>query len=164
VPRRPQILRPSLPKPKSVRPSVSRGPKALQPALRPAIEDADRPPPPPIWFPGFATEWYCYWALQKLGAVFDYQSPLLGGRLEKGGAVVDFVVYSPVEVAIRIQGTYWHYQLGSQKIAYDRLQRAALEASGLRVIDIDEEDILRDPLFYVREALRGVEHSRVSRG
>lgn len=159
--RRPKLPRIPLPKLPGERPLRTRGPKALQPALRTQTVSGDQPPPPPPWFPGFLPEWYCYWALQKLGASFDYQSPLMGGRLEKGGAVVDFLVYLPVEVAIRIQGMYWHYQMGSQKIAYDRLQRAALEASGLRVIDIDEEDILRDPLFYVREALRGVEHSRV---
>lgn len=142
----------------------TRGPRPLAEANYPEVVDGDRPGPPPPWFNGSLSEWHCHWALTKLGATFDFQSPLLGGRLEHGGMVINFLIAEPSPIGIRIQGSYRPSESGSPRPAVDEFQRVALENEGVPIIDIDEEDILREPLFYVREALRGVDHSRARLG
>lgn len=75
---------------------------------------------------------------------FDFQSSQLGGRIDKGGAVCDFV-WLIMPAIWRVQGTYWH------KI-FDRLghgvsdedQRLALEGMGYIVTDLWENDILSE--------------------
>lgn len=82
----------------------------------------------------------------------------MGGRQEKGGAVLDF--YFPnLNLAINVQSTYYHYARPEARIA-DALQRAQLESMGIRVIYLYEEDVLRDAYFYTKDALRGVQHAR----
>ncbi len=36
------------------------------------------------------------------------QTPVLGGRSVKGGLVVDFILYTPLEIPIVVNGEYWH--------------------------------------------------------
>ncbi len=43
---------------------------------------------------------------------FSFQSPLRGGRLEKGGVVIDFMFANPPNLGINVQGVYYHYGLG----------------------------------------------------
>ena len=109
-------------------------------------------------------EWLVMWALlYKMGKKidFEFQSAQLGGRMTKGGAVLDF--YLPAYgLAINVQGEYWHYQ-SSRDIAVNRIQRAALEGYGITVIYIDESDLMRNPVFYVSDALKGKDHSLMSR-
>jgi len=120
-------------------------------------------PPPPNWWMGSLPEWNVYHALIRLGLKanvdFTYQSPMMGGRLAKGGAVMDFY-FPSLNLAINIQSRYYHYATTLMRTA-DALQRAQLESLGIRVVFILEEDALRDPTFYTREALRGVDHSRL---
>lgn len=122
------------------------------------------PDPPEDWA-GSKPEWSIFWGLLSLGLKpdrdFVYQSAQMGGRLAKGGAVVDFLFYNPPNLAINIQSTYYHY-VGVVTQARGQMQRAQLEGYGLRMIYIEEEDALRDPRFYIREALRGIDHSRMS--
>ncbi len=113
------------------------------------------PPPPEGWI-GSIPEWYVFQALERLNVDFNYQTSFLGGRLTKGGAIVDFEI-SSLNLIINVQSNYWHYG-SSGKIASDIAQRIALEGLGLRVIWIQEEDILRNPMFYVREAVNFREH------
>lgn len=121
-------------------------------------------PPKPLIFDGSEAEWAVNWALERRGADFQFQANFWTGRLQAGGAVADFSVYSPVRIIIRVQGEHWHYGLGSAKIEDDRLQKAKFLADGFLVIDIDEDDALENPLYFVDEAFRGNDHSKTARG
>ena len=98
-----------------------------------------------------------YQALTHLGIEFIFQSSMLGGREIRGGLIADFQVPS-LSLVIRCQGEYFHSR--SDTKARDELQKIALETSGWRVIDIDATDALRNALFYIQEAIRGISHAR----
>ena len=113
-----------------------------------------------------APEQAVYRALEGLGYKegqdFFFQSSQLGGRMTRGGVVADFMLPA-LRLAIQVQGFYWHYSRSGQ-MAIDRIQEAALNSIGITVIYIDEDDALRDARFYVEEAIRGVDHSAMTRG
>lgn len=120
----------------------------------------------PYDFPGTSPEYAVYRALETLqerGEIsdFQFQSPAMGGRATRGGAVLDFYV-PELRLGINVQSVYWHYGKPAN-LRYDRLQRTALEGSGIKVVYIDEADAMSDALYYVREALRGIDHSRMAR-
>ncbi len=144
---------------------LGRGPKHLQGALMAEVR-SDAPGEVPPGIVATKPEWYCYWALLRLGKKpgldFDFQSSLMGGRLELGGAVVDFLFLDPPNLAINIQGLYWHYAFGGDRKAHDRMMRQSLENRGIRVVYIDEDHVIRAPLYYVSEALKGIDHSRMA--
>ena len=109
---------------------------------------------------GTLPEYAIFWALEQVQAEFTFQSQQLGGAREQLGAVVDFVVYEPVpNLAIRVMGEYWHYQQGEGQIQSDYLQKVRLEAIGFLVIDIDGEDALRNPIYYVERAFEMIDLS-----
>jgi len=116
------------------------------------------PEAPSEWI-GSKPEWAIYWTLQRLKINFTYQSSQMGGRSEKGGAVVDFVI-EDLNLAINVQSSYYHYQTTEQRTR-GAMQKAQLEGYGMKVIYIDEEDALRAPEFYIKEAMRGIDHSRL---
>ena len=107
---------------------------------------------------GSQPEYWVYRALVRTGRLeengdFIYQSKFLGGRLTRGGSVVDFLIKSP-RVGINVQSKYFHSRTSQQR-AHDALQRASLEANGLRVEFIQEEEAINSPDEAVREALAG---------
>ena len=109
---------------------------------------------------GSRPEYWIYRALYRAGfkegfgpGHFIYQAKRFGGRLTRGGAVVDFEVFFP-HVGINVQSKYFHNRTTRQR-AHDRLQRAALEARGLRLEFISEEEAINRPDEAVREALAG---------
>jgi len=107
---------------------------------------------------GSQPEYGVWRAIVRTGGVeengdFIYQSKFFGGRLTRGGAVVDFIIKSP-RVGINVQSKYFHNRTTDQR-AHDALQRASLEASGLRVEFIQEEEAINSPDEAVREALAG---------
>lgn len=114
---------------------------------------------PANWI-GTKPEYAVYLALIKIGVAFDYQSSKMGGRLARGGSVIDFWIPS-LNLAINVMGEYWHYERGT--LGHDQLQRAALESQGIRVIYIDEKDALTNALYFVQEAIKGIDHSRMTR-
>jgi very-short-patch-repair endonuclease len=115
-------------------------------------------------YQGTMPEWAVFWALEMLGAEFRFQSPFFGGRSIRGGAVVDFVVFSPVpRLIIRVQGFYFHLGRGGVQKAVDLAQKLALESTGFQVIDIVDTHALLNPIYYVKEAFRGMDHSRSAR-
>lgn len=124
------------------------------------VKEAPRLPEVPDWWKGSKPEYYVFLALTKLGIGFEYQNPQMGGRLEKGGAVIDFYIPS-LSIGINIQSTYWHYTSQSRKSA-EAMQRAQLESYGITMVYIDEEDVLRNPWYYTSEALKGNDHSRMA--
>ena len=117
---------------------------------------------PPDW-PGSLPEFLVYQELLRRGLRegfdFRYQSKLIGGRLDKGGAVVDFLFFNPPDLAINVQSEFFHYQTAELR-THDELQRIALEGQGVTVIYIDESDIVKNVGFFVSEALRFRDHSR----
>ena len=92
---------------------------------------------------------------------FTFQVGFQGGRLQKGGMVLDFLFTDPPDLAINVQGTFFH--AGTQR--QDAIVRAQMAGQGITVIFIDEEDILRDVRRVVGAALRYRDLSRLgSRG
>ena len=121
---------------------------------------------PPTW-EGSAPEYLCYTTLIKLGKApmtdFTFQTPLLGGRAVKGGSVIDFMFSNPSDLAINVQGVYYHYEMGLEVKARDIMARAQLAGEGRRLIFVDDDDLLRDPEWHVKEALQYKDHSRIGR-
>lgn len=106
-------------------------------------------------------EWAIYWAHGQLGLVegldFIYQDSVF--KFTTSSASIDFVELDPTLV-IEIQGTFSHYKLGSAKLVADQDRRAILESEGFPVVFIDEDDAERNPVFYLTDALRGIDHSK----
>ena len=122
----------------------------------------------PAGWEGSLPEYVAYEAFQRAGKIpgidFTYQSPLQGGRMEKGGQIIDFLFNDPPDLAINIQGVYYHYQFGIESRARDIMAREQLLGAGITVIFIDEDNIMQDPDYYVREALNYRDHSRLGPG
>ena len=122
----------------------------------------------PQGWTGSVPEWLTYESLQKAGKIpgqdFTYQSPLLGGRILKRGGIIDFDFSNPPDLAINVQGVYFHYQFGVETSARDRMARAQLAGEGKQLIFIDEDDLYNDTDYYVLEALRYRDHSRLGGG
>ena len=95
---------------------------------------------------------------------FTYQSPLMGGRMDKGGFVLDFVFTNPPDLAVNVQGVYYHYQFGVEAKARDIMARSSLAQQNITLIFIDDDDLMSDPRYYCREALRYRDHSRLGGG
>ncbi len=107
---------------------------------------------------GSRPEYWIYRAITRTGRLmeagdFSYQVTKFGGLGIRGSFDVDFIVKSPY-VGIEVQSLYFH-NLKSKDRAHDALRRATLEADGLRVEFISEEEAINRPDAAVREALAG---------
>jgi very-short-patch-repair endonuclease len=149
------------------KPIFGRATAGLADALRPA-ELVSGPPPQPETGPfarGLATkpEWYVNWGLvrngKKNGLDYNYRGEVKFLSSLATAAQLDFTMIDGSQIAIEVQGIHWHYELGFDKIAQDRVRRTELVSAGWVVIQIDEDDALRDPVYYVKEALAGRDHS-----
>ena len=100
----------------------------------------------------------------KHGEDFTYQAPFFGGRVDKGGLVVDFLFSNPPGLAINPLGEYYHYEQGIEQRTADKISKVMLAGQGITLIFIDSEDLHRDLRFYVGEALAFRDHSRHTRG
>ena len=125
----------------------------------------------PQGWEGSAPEYVAYQMFIELGKRpgedFTYQSPLLGGRLDKGGFVIDFLFTNPPDLGINVQGVYYHYHKypdGVEVKARDVLARASLAGQNITLVFIDDDDLLKDPRYYCSEALRYRDHSRLGGG
>lgn len=121
-------------------------------------------PDAPANWGGSKPEWAIYWALTQLklqeGVDFSYQVAWSGGRQERGGMVIDFYIWS-LNLGISIQSVYYHYANTTDR-GIDEMNRAQAEAGGLTMVYIDEEDALRNPIYYAKEALAGRDYSRMT--
>ncbi len=121
--------------------------------------------PMPSSWEGSEPEWIFQSALIRLGYLpdqdFSYQSPLMGGRLDKGGAILDFVFYNPPDLAVNIQGVYYHYEMGADTKARDIMIRESMAGQGIHLIFIDEDDLREDPVGVTRLALNYRDVSRL---
>jgi hypothetical protein len=122
---------------------------------------------PPNW-PGSVPEYVAYQTFIELGLEpgqdFTYQSPLMGGRMDKGGFVLDFLFTNPPDLAVNVQGVYYHYEFGVEAKARDVMARASLAGQNLTLVFIDDDDLMADPTYYCREALAYRDHSRLGGG
>ena len=84
------------------------------------------------------------------------------GKIE--GVVIDFLFNNPPDLAINVQGEYYHYGLGSTFMQNDIIIRAQMAGQGINLIFIDESDILEDVDYYVRQALNYRDHSQLGGG
>ncbi len=98
----------------------------------------------------------------KDGIDFSFQTSLFGGRLDKGGQVIDFLMYNPPGLAINPLGAYFHGTPEAR--GRDLIARALLAGQGITLIFIDDNDVNRDVHYYVGEALAFRDHSRLARG
>ena len=125
-------------------------------------------PEVPADFKGSLPEYVVFNQLLRFGLRpnqdFQFQARFAGGKIEKGGLVIDFLFNNPPELAINVQGVYYHYEQGSVNIANDLLAREILAGEGISLIFLDEDDIMNNPTFYVREALNLKDYSKFSIG
>lgn len=109
---------------------------------------------------GTEPEWAIYWA-HLVAGLEDGKDFVY--RMNRGAAdgmpEIDFFEID-LNLGLNIQGTFYH-QTGSslRRLRSDRETRIELEALGIATIYIDEFDALRDPHYYLSEALRGRDHS-----
>lgn len=142
-----------------------KGPDYLRGALDDPTELAKPGPKPQAGPLAVATlpEWYVWWALtnrlKKQPMVdFSYRGETGFSQGLSGRTQLDFEMLDGSNIALEIQGTFYHYEQGTAKIILDQVRAAEL-AAFWTVINIDEDDALRDPEYYVREALQGRDHS-----
>lgn len=130
-----------------------------RPGVSPGFQEAF--PPKADWFPGTLPEWAIFWAhgvlRLKEGEDFAYISHIAGIQ-------VDFEEFG-TGIALNIQGIFWHYEFGgSNKVAEDLITRAIIESTGTQLVNIDEDMAIRDPVYFLKEALAGRDHSMQARG
>ena len=123
----------------------------------------------PLNWAGSLPEYLVYESLtssfgKEEGIDFSYQSSRLGGRLFKGGVILDFFFTNPPDLAINVQGEYYHYGMGSTVLQNDVLVRQQMAGDGINLIFIDEDDILNNVDYFVREALNYKDHSKLGGG
>lgn len=92
--------------------------------------------------------------LDRHKIVYEFQSSLMGGFFELGGAVVD-ILFRERGLAWRIFGEYYHK--GVQKTGADIIQKENLSAMGLIVVDIWSSDIESRLDETLSKALQGIE-------
>jgi hypothetical protein len=119
------------------------------------------PPPPPSWL-GTLPEWAIFWAHAAIGLELDQDFAYLY-KMEEAPNGVDFFEFD-LQMAIEIQGLYWHYGLGAAKQLSDLERKIRIESLGITVIFIDEDHALQDPVYFLREARNGIDHSRAGKG
>lgn len=116
--------------------------------------------PPASWM-GTRPEWAVNWALKRTGLeegsdfIFEAMLPGVGTSYY---STVDFLIYG-ADIGIEVQGTFWHYGLGTDKEFHDFMRVSLFAEQGVKIIFIDEEDCLADPEYYVKQALQGIDHS-----
>ena len=115
---------------------------------------------PEWWFErgGSQPEYWIWRAITRTGRLeeagdFIYQAKQFGGRMQKGGYVVDFIITEP-RVGINVQSIYYHNRTVDQR-GQDAIGRALLEADGLRLEFISEEEAVNRPDAAVQEAITG---------
>src|SRR5690606_5291091 len=107
-----------------------------------AIDLSEREPAgdPPQWWPGTRPEWAVYWGLlqngrdpQKGDFIYRAMMPSVGSSYY---STTDFLL-NREKIAIEIQGEYWHYAQGPEKLYHDRQRMVLFESMGWTTIFID---------------------------
>jgi len=95
--------------------------------------------------------------LDRHKIVYQFQTSLMGGWYELGGAVVD-IILPERNIAIRVCGEYWHR--GVVPSGRDQVQRELLTGLGYTVVDLWGDDIENRLEETMRKALLGQEMLR----
>ena len=98
-----------------------------------------------------SNEYFVAAALDKLGIQFLFQVSYWGWRSLRGGQVLDFLVWNPLETPVQVFGEYWHSGLLGSK---DRLKLAQLQMLfdvPIVILWGNETDSYQDALSAVRE-------------
>lgn len=90
--------------------------------------------------------------LEKNKIEYKFQTSLMGGFYQLGGAVVDFLIDN---LAWRVMGEYWHEEVEMK--GHDLIQREMLTSMGFIVIDLWGEDLRKRLDITLRKALQGEE-------
>ena len=85
---------------------------------------------------------------------------MFGSGYERGSYRLDFVFSNPPGLAINVQGEYFHYDVGTQRQALDRLLRIHMAGQLITLIWIDESAAIERTGWIVGEALNFRDHSR----
>lgn len=130
---------------------------------------------PPAWWvarypAGTIDEWACYLAHLELGLKpdqdFVYQY-FIGALTITQDARVDFYEIDLNEV-IEVYGIYWHYVFGGlAQRQKDLTRQEFVQGLGYGYVIIDEDCLVgpqADPVYYVRQARLGIDHSRLAHG
>ncbi len=124
-------------------------------------DTAQKFPDPPATWMGTLPEWAIHWAHEAMGRRpfqdFQYLYTLDGSHY------YDFYEFAE-RIAIEVQGLYWHYEFEQKAAVNDQMLKVRTEALGITLIFIDEDMALRDPIYYLREALNYRDHSRATKG
>lgn len=89
------------------------------------------------------------------GRDFYYQHPLLGGRTQLGGFLLDFWFPARME-GWRVMGLRWHLMYTKDR-GRDLIARQILEGRGIRILDLWEDDILARTDYTLNLAWQGRE-------
>lgn len=143
------------------------GPRYLPFNQEPILQGKGPGEPPAGWagaFPGGASrdEWWVYWALWKVlripgdprtppyaggsrGTVgFTYQENFGGGRLRRGGSVIDFEVdFRGQRIAIRLMTERWHAAAKREQQVRDMVGKIQV-AKYQKVCDLWSQNFLAD--------------------
>lgn len=159
-------------------PQLPTGPRFIPPHET-LIGGPGDPPPGFLTGQNSVTEWIVYFALAKIfndpkdprhppyfgGLDWGYQIARLGGFVRAlGSSVVDFVVYQDATViGLRVVTERFHIFTTSAKHGYDVIQRAQLEASGMTIVDLYDNQILGDPsgqkaIIHLKRVLNRIEN------
>ena len=113
---------------------------------------------PQAGFVGTLPEWQVYlWLLRRKERGWTFQSSIMGGRLQLGGVIADFLFSPPnwvPSMVWRVQGEYFHLA-SAEKQVQDLLQRVTLEDQGFQVVDILANDVLTNREEVLEAALGG---------
>lgn len=83
------------------------------------------------------------WLSDSCPWIWEYQAAVWGGRLWRGGAVLDFVIYAPLQtIALRLM-SWWHF--APEQLMRDRYQLNRLAMEGYRVVDVWSREFMRAP-------------------
>lgn len=134
-------------------PLATKGPR---PFIAKVVQTDAPPDVPPPDITATLPEWRVYWWLSKEKIQFDFQSSLMGGRLDKGGLVIDFLLPDrfPPGLVLNVQGFFWHRYTTNDRMA-DILTKVRLQEQGYTVVYMAEEDILDRLDTVMKAALTG---------
>ncbi len=86
---------------------------------------------------------------------YDFQTSLMGGFFELGGAVLDFILIES-NIGIRVHGEYWHQGIAKQ--GRDLIQKEQLLSLGFTaIVDVWEDDVLNRLNETMELAVQGIE-------
>lgn len=158
----PRVLRPQTRPPRQRKPpTIPRGPRWYSSLQAHTIHTGGPGAPPPGFVRATTSgdEWMWYWASCRSldpmknpflppftgGALWDYQSPELGGFTRSiGSAVVDFLYnVSNPPLVVRIVTYFWHLAADASHQAHDRIQAIQL-AGRFDVVDVPSSAYIAD--------------------